>query len=260
MSSHADLIAAFHGGLGSGRLPPGATARAPEEAARRFAVYRNNVVHSLTRALAARYPVIERLLGAEYFAALAGVFLHDHPPRSPVLIAFGAEFPDFLAAFPPLAELPYLRDVARIEAARGLAYYAADVAPVAPARLAEAGAAPAVARFVLHPSVQVLRADYAARSIWAVNQPGAGEGTVVDATRPEISLVLRDAADRVLVLPLGPGDAAMLEAVQRGATLLQAATEAAATHDPGHDPGALIALLARAGVLTDITIDAEESR
>lgn len=257
MSSHADLIAAFHAGLGGGALPPGVTTRDPSEAAARFAVYRNNMAHSLSRALAARYPVIERLLGEAYFTALAAVYLRDHPPRSPVLIDFGAEFPDFLAAFPPLGALPYLRDVARIEAARGLAYHAADAAP---ARLAQAGAEPGRARFVLHPSVQVLHAAYAARSIWAANQPGAPEGPAIDAARPEISLILRDAADRVLVLPLGSGDAAMLAAIRRGATLLQAATEAAATHDPEHDPGALIALLARAGAISGITIDAEDIR
>ena len=260
MSSHADLIAAFHAGLGGGALPPGVTARDPSEAAARFAVYRNNVAHSLSRALAARYPVIERLLGEEYFTALAAVYLRDHPPRSAVLIDFGAEFPDFLAAFPPLGALPYLRDVARIEAARGLAYHAADAAPVAPARLAQAGAEPGRARFGVHPSVQVLHAAYAARSIWAANQPGAPDGPAIDAARPEISLILRDAADRVLVLPLGSGDAAMLAALQRGASLLQAATEAAALRDPEHDPGALIALLARAGAITEITIDAEDTR
>lgn len=278
MSAHAELIAAFHAGLGSGVLPPGVSAPDPQEAARRFAVYRNNVAHSLSRALAARYPVIERLLGAEYFSALAAVYLPAHPPRSPVLLAFGAEFPEFLAAFPPLARLPYLRDVARIEAARGLAYHAADAAPVAAARLAQAATAPGAARLRLHPSVQVLRADYAARSIWAANQPGAAF-KVEDAARPEISLVLRDATDRLLVLPATPGDAAMIEALARGATLLQAAAEAAEPRraasvlppelaaargaDPAdpetdpklaHDPGALIARLARLGAITDIIL------
>lgn len=260
MSAHADLIAAFHAGLGGGALPPGVTARDPAEAERRFAVYRNNVAHSLGRALAARYPVIERLVGPEYFTALAAVYLGAHPPRSPVLIDFGAEFPDFLAAFPPLAALPYLRDVARIEAARGRAYHAADRASVAPARLAQAGAAPGAARLGLHPSVQIESARYAARSIWAANQPGAPDVPAIDPARPEISLILRDAADRVLVLPLGPGDAAMLAALRRGATLLQAAAEGAAAHDAEHDPGALIARLARASAITEITTETEESR
>lgn len=259
MSAHSDLIAAFHAGIGSGALPPGVTARDPAEAERRFAVYRNNVAHSLGRALAARYPVIERLVGAEYFTALAAAYLGAHPPCSPVLIAFGAEFPGFLARFPPLRALPYLADVARIEWARGQAYHAADAAPVPPQRLAQAGAAPGAARFALHPSVQILRADYAARSIWAANQSGAAEAPAIDAARPEISLILRDAADRVLVLPLGPGDAAMLAALMRGAALLQAAAEGAAAHDPEHDPGALIALLARAGAITEITLATEET-
>ncbi|MBD3788390.1 MAG: putative DNA-binding domain-containing protein [Sphingomonadales bacterium] len=259
MPAHRDLIAAFHAGLGSGALPPGLTAADPAEAGRRFAVYRNNVAHSLTRALATRYPVIERLVGGEYFTALAAVYLRDHPPRSPMLFEFGAEFPGFLAAFPPLRALPYLRDVARIEAARGRAYHAADAAPVAPARLAQAGAAPGAARLTLHPSVQIERAEYAARSIWVANQPGAAPVPEIDAARPEISLILRDPADRVLVLPLGRGDAALLGGLMRGASLLQAATEATAAHDPEHDPGAHIALLARAGAITDITLEPKDA-
>ena len=67
MPTHAELIAEFAPALPSGVLPPGVTARDPAEAARRFAVYRNNVAHSLGRALATRFPVIERLLGAECF-------------------------------------------------------------------------------------------------------------------------------------------------------------------------------------------------
>lgn len=260
MSSHAELIAAFRAGLGSGALPPGVTALDPAEAARRFDVYRNNVAHSLSRALATRYPVIERLLGPEYFTALAAVYLQAHPPRSPVLLAFGAEFPDFLASFPPLTALPYLRDVARIEVARGRAYHAADAAPVTGDRLARAGNAPEVARLTLHPSVECIASAHAARSIWAANQPGAGPMRAIDATRPETSLVLRDPADRVLVLPLGAGDAAMFLALAEGAPLLAAAARGAVPRDPEHDPGALLALLARAGAITDITIDTEESR
>lgn len=112
-------LADFRAGLFSGSLPPGVTARDPAEAPRRFVVYRNNVIHSLSVALSRRFPVIERLVGAECFAGLARLFIESHPPESPVLLQWGGAFPGFLADCPPLAGLPYLADVARLELLRG---------------------------------------------------------------------------------------------------------------------------------------------
>ena len=43
MHAHRDFIAAFDASLKGATLPPGVTACAPDEAERRFAVYRNNV-------------------------------------------------------------------------------------------------------------------------------------------------------------------------------------------------------------------------
>jgi hypothetical protein len=68
--------------------------------ARRFAVYRNNVQHGLTRALAARFPVVEALVGAEFFTAMARVFAAEAPPRDPVLLRWGDAFPASSTAFP----------------------------------------------------------------------------------------------------------------------------------------------------------------
>lgn len=73
MHAHPDLVQAFASGLTGGTLPPGLTAQAPDEAARRFAVYRNNVAVSLLAALADRFPVIERLIGPDFFAAMGQV-------------------------------------------------------------------------------------------------------------------------------------------------------------------------------------------
>ena len=249
MPAHAELTATFRSALASGALPPGVTARDPTEAGRRFAVYRNNVAHSLTRALATRFPVIERLLGAQFFAALAREFLTAHPPASPMLFRWGEAFPGFLKRFPPLADYPYLPDVARLEWLRGEAYHAPDAPAAGPASLAEAAQDPAARGARLHPSVRILQADYAARTIWQANQPEAEPPAELDAGTPESTLILRDAADQVRVLPLRTGDPAFLQALMHGATLL-AAAEAALRDQPGHDPGPLLLTLAQAGAIT----------
>jgi len=244
---HLEDVAAFAGGLTSGELPPGLTARFPDEAARRFAVYRNNVAHSLTAALAQRFPVIRRLVGEAFFDAMALIFVAAHRPSGPVLHEWGAEFPAFLEGFPPLADYPYMADVARIELARGIAFHAADARPAQPDSFA--GVDPALLRLRLHPSVQVLRLSCPAVSIWAMNQPGAQQRPL-DDTRAEIALVLRDPGYAVPVREIGDGDAVLIAQTFSGATLTEAA-EAAMAADPRHDPKALVLHLMQSGAIIE---------
>ena len=79
---------------------------------RRFAVYRNNVVVGLTEALKSNFPAVARIVGDAFFLAMARAYAAASPPVSPVLLAYGGNFPDFIAAFEPAADLTYLADVA----------------------------------------------------------------------------------------------------------------------------------------------------
>ena len=91
-------------------------------AADRFAVYRNNVAHSLTEALGTTFAATKTALGDAPFRALALAHVREEPPTSPVLFTYGATFPDRLAD-------PALRDLARLEHARVQAFHAADAEP-----------------------------------------------------------------------------------------------------------------------------------
>lgn len=248
MTTPDPLTHGFRAALFDGTLPPGVTATDPDEAPRRFSIYRNKVTHSLSRALARRFPVIERLIGTDAFAATAHEFLAQHPPRDPRLFLWGEAFPGFLETFPPLHALPYLPDTARLEWLRGQAYHAADAAPADPGLLARAAADPACITLLLHPSLRLLRSRFSVVTLWQAHQPGTAppEGRLrID--RGENALILRDAADRVPVHALSQAEAAFLSALLQGAPLL-AAAEAA----DGADPSPLLTLLARAGAITGL--------
>lgn len=98
----------------------------------RFAVYRNNVVTGLIDALTAGFPAIHSLVGDQFFKAMAGLYVRHYPPHSPLMMHFGQDMPRFLAGFSPVAHLPYLPDVARLELAIRDSYHAADSPPPSP--------------------------------------------------------------------------------------------------------------------------------
>ena len=92
LTAHREFLAVFDQALRGGALPPGLTARDPQEIGRRFDVYRNNVASGLSQALATRFPVVRRLVGDEFFTALARLYAETDRPRSPVLAEWGAGF------------------------------------------------------------------------------------------------------------------------------------------------------------------------
>ena len=221
------------------------TARAPQK---RFAVYRNNVVVGLVAALRCQFPATEKIVGEDFFAAMARVFVVTEPPRSPVLVRYGDGFPDFIATFAPAADLPYLADVARLEVARTRAYHAVDATPLDPSRWE--GLDPTTlygARIALHPSMQILRSSHPVVTIWSMN---SGDDVLrsIEGCGAEDALVVRRHLD-VEVRRLPVGGAAFLGALASGAALSDAAISGVADHSE-FDLAANLAGLIGAGLAT----------
>jgi hypothetical protein len=224
-------------------VPEGLTGPGGAPAARRFAVYRNNVAVALTEALEAAFPTVRQIVGDAFFNAMAGVFLRAHPPASPRLAHYGAELPGFLETFPPVAHLGYLPDVARLENALRAAYHAADAAPVGPEALPP-GADLMGARVALAPAVAVIRSRWPLHAIWRFNrEPGAPK----PAATAEDVLVTRPGLDPHAD-PLPPGGAAFTLALASGASL----AEATAAGGAGFDPGPALGLLLSRAAITAI--------
>lgn len=223
-------------------------------ATQRLAIHRNNVLASLNAALADSFPVVQALVGDEFFQAMATVYLRQHPPRVRVLAQHGADFAAFITSFPPARSVPYLADVARLEQARVRAWHAADTPALAPSAVQAAlavGDRAGELQLICHPGVSVLDSAYAVVSIWAAHQ-GPDEPTGVDPDQPESALVLRE-EQQVLVMRLSPGDSRFVAALLQGSDLSEAAAQASDIA-PGFDLAAAIALLMQHGALTDIRL------
>jgi len=237
-------------------IPRGITAHNAAIPTRRFAVYRNNVVAGLVKALKSRFPVVEKIVGEGFFAAMARVFVVERPPRSPVLASYGNEFATFIAAFEPARELPYLADVARLEAARTRAYHAADATPVDAGQFAALDAHTVGGiRIDMHPSAQIIRSRYPIATIWAMNS-GEQELAPIENWRSEDALVVRPYLD-VEVRTLPPGGAAFLLALAEGRPLDEA-TEAAFADNSNFDLIGNLAGLIGSGLVRDILLPEPE--
>lgn len=236
--------------------PPGLMAWNGSDPARRFAVYRNNVMVSLIDALADTYPVTQALVGEAFFRAMAGAFARANPPRSPVMAHYGAGFAGFIEDFPPAAGLPYLAEVARLELLRVRAYHAADAESVSDEAiallLADPDHLPAV-RFTLQPSLRIMESRHAVVSLWAAHQGEDIDSALaaVDAAVPEAALLLRSGLE-VETYRITAGTATFIRHLQEGGGL-GAAVEFALAADAAFDMAEALSLLIRAGAISGIT-------
>jgi Putative DNA-binding domain len=225
-------------------IPPGVTGPDGRPDAKRFAVYRNNVASSLTRALEAAFPVIRQLVGDRFFGAMAVEFLRAHPPRHRQLALYGAEFPGFLESFPPVAHLGYLPDMARLEQALRDSYHAADSTPLPPDALVGLSETQLLgARLSLAPALRLVVSPWPIHAIWAANVRG-GAAPHMEAQEVAILRVDYDPAPYLLA----QGGAAFLRALQAGEPLMAALSRCPADFDLQATLGLLLQTRAITGV------------
>jgi hypothetical protein len=229
-------------------MPQGLVGPDGEPSPKRFAVYRNNVVAGLTEALKDAFPAVHRILGPEFFQAMARAYAVIELPTSPILLDYGASFPDFIGKFEPAAGLPYLADVARIERAWAEAYHAAESLPIDRAVLAAIPPEqlPEI-RLRLHPSTRLVWSQFPALTIWQMNV-GDGVAAPVDlAAGAEDALVIRPLAD-VEVRLISRGSFNFIQALAGGASVL-AATRVALAADRRFELTANLTDLMQVGAL-----------
>jgi len=201
----------------------------------------------LVRALAARYPVVRRLIGDDSFLDAARRFVAKQPPRLPIVQHFGETFPHYLRSLGEAASFDYVADIAELEAARARAYHSAD----APTLDARALSFLSMARFnecglIFHPSLALVASRFPIVTIWQANQTDAGRG-ILDRWRPEAALIARPFLD-VDVLLLPAGGHVFMDALLSGSTI-GAAAVSARDDDPEFDLEASLTMLARANLV-----------
>jgi hypothetical protein len=223
-------------------LPRGVIGPRGKAATKRFAVYRNNVTVSLVNALADIFPAVARLVGEDFFRSMARLYMSDEPPQSARLFEYGHGFAAFLEHFEPVAKLPYLPDVARLERCWLDAYHAADAEPLAPETLAAIAPEDLGSLcFTPHPATRTVDSRFAAVSIFSASRSNKPLDQIKPLS-PEAGLITRP-LDEVQIRLLPPGAAPFFEALIAGRTLGEAAEQTFEQHPSFDLPSALTAML-----------------
>lgn len=210
------------------------------EAAARLDVYRNNLCEGFIKALALGCPIIQQLVGEEYFRHLALDFLRAHPSRAGNLHHIGAPFTDFLGQRFARTGYAYFADIAALEWAHQNALVAVEREAMSPDALRDLDPPDYESlRFDLHPACALVKSDYPIIRIWRAHQPHASPSETID---------LGDGGDSVLVVRtpeciefhrLPAGDFAALSSLSRGESLGEALEKAQAA-DAMFDLGAAL--------------------
>lgn len=220
----------------------------------RLAIYRHHVLTTLTDVLKTTYPVVCRLVDDRFFSYAADCYMRQHPPAGPCLFEYGATFAHFLANFPPCRELVYLPDVARLEWALHVAWFAADAVPLdleclrglTPDELPDL-------RLVLAPSVSYVSSPWPIDHIWYANQPDAEAHATVrlDAHAADLEVCRID--DQVLFQGLETSTFAFRFGLSERQPLAQV-YEAAGAVDPAFDLTTALQALFAAGLVVDVHV------
>ena len=200
----------------------------------RLAIYRGNLAATWNKTLAGAYPVLQVLVGEEFFAALSRAFGKQHPSNHGDLNLYGAQFADFLATFPHVADYPYFPDVARVEWAVHRAHAASappafdwrTLAALTPQQLDET-------RWHFHPACSLLSSEWAVAQIWHAHQADSQTALPAHLATAEFAITVRPQW-KVDLLCLNRADFLALHYLQRGAPLGEA-LDVALLADPQFD-------------------------
>ncbi len=217
-----DIQEAFHAAIfqNDTRLNNQITERNGLSGETRLNIYRSSILGIQTDALAAVYPVIQRLVGEQFFRAVGRDYLRKHPSPSGDLHELGAQMPGFLARLAAVSELPYLSDVARLEWAWHRVFHAANDTNLDLQALANIPAdEQAEINFSLRNGARLLESDYPVHRIWEINQEEYTDNETVDLAEGGVHLLIWRNGFELRIDPLEEAESQLLHGIKEGLPL-----------------------------------------
>lgn len=170
MTALRDIQAAFIHDIYTGERTSLAYLDAKTASPTRLNIYQNNTVFGLTDILANTFPVLNKIVGEEFFKTIARHYIKTHPQPCGNRHSFGDRLAGFLTEFKPAGSLPYLHDIAALEWAYFQAALANDADPLDFESLTDAMSADPAFILRIHPSVHIVPQTFNALEIWQEHQ------------------------------------------------------------------------------------------
>lgn len=190
-------------------------------------IYQNSAIANITHSLSLTYPVIEKLVGDDFFRATCRQFIREVWPTSANMDDYGEEFSAFLAEFEHVKHLAYLADVARLEWAFHQSSLADNANITDWSTLAQVTDILQL-QFVLAPSHRLISSAYPVDEIWQVNQDNALADIEVDfshqhdETNNSTFLALIRPELKTVIVPITLGEFEFLQCCENEETFEQA--------------------------------------
>ena len=216
-----------------------------------LSIYRNNVRQSLLAALSTAFPAVMTLVGEDFFRQIAERFIEINPPRQPYVTGYGAEFGNFLDAFPACGAVPYLADIARLEWVASRVCLADPAPALTPTLLAlRAKAGTECLCFEPQPSIRHLESPYPIDTIWDFARAPDGDAEPPSLAAGPVRLEVVNDGEGVVLRRLDEPTFRFRATLFEGADLGTAA-DAALGCDPRFDLGAALRRALDDGIFTD---------
>jgi hypothetical protein len=193
-------------------------------------IYQNSAIANITHSLILTYPVIEKLVGEQFFSAMCREFIFLTWPQSGNMDDYGVEFPEFLAEFEHAKHLLYLKDIARLEWAFHQSSLAEDATITDWSTLAQASDILQL-KFLVTPSLSLISSTFPIDKIWHLNQENTSPDIAVDFSDEQDNntfIVLFRQQLKTVILPITSGEFALLYAFKTGESFEKAIVVASA--------------------------------
>src|SRR5258706_15154807 len=157
-----------------------------------FEIYGAGYKARLLEALRSNFPVLHRVLGDEAFRELAPRFIDAAPSVYRSIRWFGRELEAFAQQDESRLPHPALLDLLKMDWALGIAFDAADIAPVKEEELQRVAPQDwGALTFALHPSLTLLTLDWAVEPIWRAVTRDENADTPEPAADAHVLLIWR---------------------------------------------------------------------
>jgi hypothetical protein len=225
-----------------------------------LAVYQNTSMRGLIDALRANHPTVDRLVGAEWFDAVARLYVVEHLPDEPSLALYGASFSTFIGNYSAEHDLSYLPFVAQLDRLWLEAHFSPD-APALQALSLQTLLPEQLQtlRMKLHPAARIAWLPHSSFTIWQGNRPSSTVPDELQVNGADEGVLISRPAGDVRVAGLTAAEFLFLQQINAGVLLGEAAVRVLELHADADLAAMLSSFIAAGAFAAELELNPDQT-